>query len=586
MASSTATTSNVPSTAVAAASGRRLRSQSNNKDNDSRKKKLRHSSTTNSDIDTGTTTEEEEDDEDDNSNNDTDDDFDEDEEDEKVELPPISAHGITIQPGGLRYVRQPRNLPPRKLSSLENKRVNTYTPIEESKDWLKEYLSTIKPTDKLLFHVLYETGLSPQTNVSEIFESNFMPMNGRQYNPRFHHRRNGDNTINYYTPDVTRFKKWITEHPPDEEQIVDILTLQDYIQCVLKAMFDKDFPDEKQKPALFYTSISYLAWRSSKDYNNIDDKYKSNEDLRSLWRDLNAIKIGASNDFIRFIRKMRQYISHTSYGMFNCVAIGVLPGSNLSHYDLENLLHFRLIKYHLSGEWFDMRIRDEIPDLLRRLGFRIIFKGVHKEVLDKWETRTSQSTKIDTLYLIKPRHSTSVIDTLTEMYDDYVDRVDSDMNKLILRFIVCIMRECKIGSTEDFNRRKKRYIWSRTNNGWVAYLLKGEHAAAVVEKKFGNILIKAGERDGKPTDLNRRWIRREWFLIGRGEMRHLLEILQTNTNPNVGEIIGPLHVSRSGALVAATTVPEDAVRQYIERGYITEEFLVDLLEQNIYILRH
>ena len=116
----------------------------------------------------------------------------------------------------------------------------------------------------LWFHVLYETGLTPKSNVTEIFERNFMPINGRQYNSRTHHRRNKNNTINYYTPDITRFKQWINQRlPPDEGEIVDILTLQDYIQCVILAMFHEDFPNEKQKPALFYTSICYLGWRSS-----------------------------------------------------------------------------------------------------------------------------------------------------------------------------------------------------------------------------------------------------------------------------------------------------------------------------------
>jgi hypothetical protein len=306
-------------------------------------------------------------------------------------------------------------------------------------------------------------------------------------------------------------------------------------------------------------------------------------DLRNLWRDLTAIKIGASNDFIRFIKKMRTYVTHTSYGTFNCVAFGILPGSGLTHYDLENLLHFRLIKYHLSGEWFDMRLRDEIPDIVRRLGLKIIFKGVHDEVLDTWESKTCEL--IDTLYLLKPRHSTCVINTLKDMHDDYVGRGDSVANKRILRFIICILRECKIGSTNNFNNRKKAYKHTRTNDGWVAYLWKGEMNAAVVEKKFGRALIRSGERDSEPTSLNKRWIRREWFLIGRGEMRQLLEDLKAATNPSVGEIIGPLGVSRSGALVAATRVPEVAVRQYIERGYVTVAFLVDLLEQNMYILR-
>jgi len=121
---------------------------------------------------------------------------------------------------------EPINLhSPRNISPFENSYVSTYTPSEKSKDWLKEYLSTIKPTDKLWFHVL----LSPQSNVVEIFEGNFMPMNGFQYNTRIHHRRNNNNSINYYTPDVTRFKRWMNQRlPPDEGEIVDILTLQDY----------------------------------------------------------------------------------------------------------------------------------------------------------------------------------------------------------------------------------------------------------------------------------------------------------------------------------------------------------------------
>ena len=147
----------------------------------------------------------------------------------------------------------------------------------------------------MVSHVLYETGLTPKSNVTEIFERNFMPINGRQYNSRTHHRRNKNNTINYYTPDVTRFKQWINQRlPPDEGEIVDILTLQDYIQCVILAMFHEDFPNEKQKPALFYTSICYLGWRSSHDYNNIDNEYGNNKEhppRRCIFLLLNQIQM-------------------------------------------------------------------------------------------------------------------------------------------------------------------------------------------------------------------------------------------------------------------------------------------------------
>ena len=59
------------------------------------------------------------------------------------------------------------------------------------------------------------------------------------------------------------------------------------------------------------------------------------------------------------------------------------------------------------------------------------------------------------------------------------------------------------------------------------------------------------------TNFNIRWITREWFLIGRDEMKEQLVDLRNSSNhPDMGEIVGPISVCRSqGRMVAATNIP-------------------------------
>lgn len=78
-------------------------------------------------------------------------------------------------------------------------------------------------------------------------------------------------------------------------------------------------------------------------FDSIDSKFKSKKVLNQLWIDQSVIKVGASNDFYRFIAKMKGYLTFTSNGDFYCIGIGVIPGSGLNHYKVEQLLQFQLL---------------------------------------------------------------------------------------------------------------------------------------------------------------------------------------------------------------------------------------------------
>jgi hypothetical protein len=128
------------------------------------------------------------------------------------------------------------------------------------------------------------------------------------------------------------------------------------------------------------------------------------------------------------------------------------------------------------------------------------------------------------------------------------------------------------------------YLWGRANDGYIALLWIGLENANIVENRYHRWLRRSGEVVGAPANFNRRHMTREWFLIRQGEMNTLLVALRDATNRNVGEITGTVVVNRAGRLVAAVRVPETAMQQYIERGYITIDFLIELLRQNVYML--
>ena len=142
-------------------------------------------------------------------------------------------------------------------------------------------------------------------------------------------------------------------------------------------MFRVNFPDE-DAPECFYNNICYIAYRHNSAFDSIDSKFMSKKVLNQLWIDQSAIKVGASNDFYRFIRKMKGYTTYTSNGNFYCIGIGILPGSGLNHYKVEQLLHFQLIEDRESGEWFKRQIRSRLISILQNLGLIIIFKGVYR----------------------------------------------------------------------------------------------------------------------------------------------------------------------------------------------------------------
>jgi len=47
---------------------------------------------------------------------------------------------------------------------------------------------------------------------------------------------------------------------------------------------------------------------------------------------------------------MKGYLTFTSNGDFYCIGIGILPGSGLNHYKVEQLLQFQVIEDWESGE--------------------------------------------------------------------------------------------------------------------------------------------------------------------------------------------------------------------------------------------
>jgi hypothetical protein len=136
-----------------------------------------------------------------------------------------------------------------------------------------------------------------------MFDDNFIDFtNTRRGKPtRYHRRYIKSHNINYYRPTVKDFKAWIEKYPP-KETIVKILILQEYIQEVLMGMFHVDFPVEKI-PKIFYTNISYIAYRYNKVFDKIDITLKYNDVLNQLWDDQFAIKVGATNNFDRLSKQ-------------------------------------------------------------------------------------------------------------------------------------------------------------------------------------------------------------------------------------------------------------------------------------------
>jgi hypothetical protein len=420
-----------------------------------------------------------------------------------------------------------------------------------------------------------------------MFDDNFIDGTTRSEHPNKNHRRyKGSNDINYFRPTVKDFKSWIDNHPP-KEKIVDILILQQYIQEVLKGMFCVNFPDE-DVPECFYTNITYIAYRHNSAFDSIDSKFKSKKVLNQLWIDQSVIKVGATNDFYRFISKMKGYISNTSNGDFYCIGFGILPGSGLNHYKVEQLLHFQLIEDWESGEWFKRQIRSRLISILQNLGLIIIFKGVYRTQTKK-PTYTLQNEELapDTLYLMKPNLDDDVIKELETIFNYYESLDDNDNNVRILNYINCIKFECKIGSTSDWDRRKVKYLWGRsTSNGWVYWKLAPIENAHVIEDRFGTGIMQMGllmDGDrGENDDFNYRWETKEWFLIAKDEMGSLLTKCKEQLQLD-GTIEGPLLVTRC-KMVAAVKMRAADVRMYIERGYFKVAYLDRLIRGNRYKL--
>jgi hypothetical protein len=439
---------------------------------------------------------------------------------------------------------------------------------------------------RLWFHPIYERGV---TSISDMFDDNFIDLTTKSEHTNKNHRRyKGSNDINYYRPTIDAFKAWINSHPP-KETIVNILILQEYIQKVLKDMFSDEFRGE-QVPDKFYTNISYIAFRNNEAFDRINSELKYNDILNQLWEDQFAIKVGASNDFYRFNKKMLNYRTYTSNGDFYFIGIGILPGSGLNHYKVEQLLQFQLIEDWESGEWFNRQIRSRLISILKKLGFIIIIKGVYKTRKQN-PSYPIQEGVPDTVYLMKPNLDDDVIKELNNIYNYYIGD-DNDNNVRILRYINCIKYECKIGSTSNWDKRKCKYLWSRsTSNGWVYWKLASIENAHEIEERFGTGLIEMGismDGDrGENDDFNYRWETKEWFLIAKDEMGSLLKKCQEQLKLD-NEIEGPLFITRDQRkLVAAVNMRAADVRLYIERDYFKVAYLEKLICGNKYkLIKH
>jgi hypothetical protein len=474
----------------------------------------------------------------------------------------------------------------RILTNNERVFLNNCNKMSQRKehDLLAEFVSGLKSNEILWFTPIYSQGI---TSISNMFDENFIDFTSiRSSKPtRFHRRYPNSNNINYYRPTVDKLKSWIKSHPPTET-IVDILILQEYIQEVLKGMFSDEFGDERL-PDKFYTNISYIAFRHNEAFDRINSELRDNDTLNQLWDDQFAIKVGATNDFDRFMNKMKRYITCTSNGVFYCIGIGILPGSGFNHYKLEQLLQFELIEDWESGEWFKRIIRNRLISILKKLGFIIIFKGSHR--VDKIKpiyTRHDPSHIPNTLYLIKPNIDDAVNIALNSIYNYHNGGDNEDVG--IKRYVNCIIHECKFGCTSEWDARKRKYIWTRSNSkGWIGWILRPVNNAHLLEESFGDGIIESGESMADKTIFGR-WETREWVLLRQNQMEKVLKDFKEQACREEGEIEGPIPVTRDQRkLVAAVNMRAADVQLYIVRGYFTDDYLKMLLCGNKYKLtRH